>query len=234
VAAAGDPAALYGAVAARGGLTPSQVREESARILARREIAATMDELKGVAARVRYRPVDVREPEAVSRAVKEIHAEYGRLDGVVHGAGVIEDGLIAQKSPESFQRVFATKADGAAALLGALEGLPALPAFVVLFGSVAAALGNRGQADYAAANDALEELGGQWAARTGGRALTVHWGPWAPTGAHPGMVTPELGRAYARRGVGLIDPHEGARALLRELAWGGVRSGAVVYTAPGR
>ncbi|MFE5867057.1 SDR family oxidoreductase [Streptomyces roseifaciens] len=234
IAAAGDPTALHGALAAQGGLTPAQIREESARILARREIAATMDELKGVAARVRYRPVDVREPEAVSRAVKEIHAEYGRLDGVVHGAGVIEDGLIAQKSAESFQRVFATKADGAAALLGALEGLPALPAFVVLFGSVAAALGNRGQADYAAANDALEELGAQWAARTGGRALTVHWGPWAPTGAHPGMVTPELGRAYARRGVGLIDPHEGARALLRELAWGGVRSGAVVYTAPGR
>ncbi|MEU7133248.1 SDR family oxidoreductase [Streptomyces sp. NPDC046261] len=234
IAAAGDPAALYGALAARGGLTPSQIREESARILARREIAATMDELRGVAARVRYRPVDVREPEAVCRAVKEIHAEYGRLDGVVHGAGVIEDGLIAQKSAESFQRVFATKADGAATLLGALEGLPALPAFVVLFGSVAAALGNRGQADYAAANDALEELGAQWAARTGGRALTVHWGPWAPTGPHPGMVTPELGRAYARRGVGLIDPHEGARALLRELAWGGIRSGAVIYTAPGR
>ncbi|WP_417801529.1 SDR family oxidoreductase [Streptomyces aureoversilis] len=234
IAAAGDPTALHGALAARGGLTPSQIREESALILARREIAATMDELKGVAARVRYRPVDVREPEAVCRAVKEIHAEYGRLDGVVHGAGVIEDGLIAQKSAASFQRVFATKADGAATLLGALEGLPALPAFVVLFGSVAAALGNRGQADYAAANDALEELGAQWAARTGGRALTVHWGPWAPTGAHPGMVTPELGRAYARRGVGLIDPHEGARALLRELAWGGIRSGAVVYTAPGR
>ncbi|MBF6047943.1 SDR family oxidoreductase [Streptomyces sp. NRRL B-1677] len=234
IAAAGDPAALCGVLAARGGLTPSQIREESARILARREIGATMDELKGVAARVRYRPVDVREPGAVCRAVKEIHAEYGRLDGVVHGAGVIEDGLIAQKSAESFQRVFATKADGAATLLGALEGMPALPAFVVLFGSVAAALGNRGQADYAAANDALEELGAQWAARTGGRALTVHWGPWAPTGAHPGMVTPELGRAYARRGIGLIDPHEGARALLRELAWGGVRSGAVVYTAPGR
>lgn len=233
VAAAGGPAALYGALAAQG-LTPSQIREESARVLARREIAATVEELKGVAARVRYRQVDVREPEAVCRAVKEIHAEYGRLDGVVHGAGVIDDGLIAQKSAESFQRVFATKADGAAALLGALEGLPSVPAFVVLFGSVAAALGNRGQADYAAANDALEELGARWAARTGGRALTVHWGPWAPTGPHPGMVTPELGRAYARRGVGLIDPHEGARALLRELAWGGLRSGAVVYTAPGR
>ncbi|QLE76481.1 SDR family oxidoreductase [Streptomyces rectiverticillatus] len=235
VAAAGDQAALYGALAARGdGMTPSQIREESARILTRREISATMDELKGVAARVRYRPVDIREPGAVHRAVKEIHAEYGRLDGVVHGAGVIEDGLIAQKSAASFQRVFATKADGAATLLGALEGLPALPAFVVLFGSVAAALGSRGQADYAAANDALEELGAQWAARTGGRALIVHWGPWAPTGAHPGMVTPELGRTYARRGIGLIDPHEGAQALLRELAWGGVQSGAVVYTAPGR
>ena len=53
----------------------------------------------------------------------------------------------------------------------------------MLFGSIAAALGNRGQADYAAANDALEALG----AALGGdgpaaAALTVHWGPWAPTG----------------------------------------------------
>ena len=80
---------------------------------------------------------------------------------------------------------------------------------------------------------ALEALGTRWAARTGGRALTVHWGPWAPSTRHGGMVSAELGRSYARRGIELIDPEEGALSLLRELAWGDPAQPAVVYTASG-
>ncbi|WP_245738422.1 type I polyketide synthase [Streptomyces sparsogenes] len=256
-AGARDEAALHAALAARGGRKPAEIQREAALILARREVAATLRELGGLGARARYRSVDVRDPDAVRQALKEIHADHGRLDGVVYAAGVIEDRLIEEKSAESFQRVFDTKAGGARTLLDALEelstgpggpaagpGVPSSgpgggqgggggPAFVVLFGSVSAVLGNRGQADYAAANDALEALGARWAARTGGRALTVHWGPWAPAGAHAGMVSPALARAYARRGVELIDPEEGTLALLRELAWGGESAGAVVYTASG-
>jgi NAD(P)-dependent dehydrogenase (short-subunit alcohol dehydrogenase family) len=107
------------------------------------------------------------------------------------------------------------------------------PRFVVLYGSIAGVLGNRGQADYAAANDALDTIGHRWAAGTGARCLTVHWGPWAPTGEHDGMVSAELQREYARRGVALIDPEEGALSLLRELAWGDPSLPAVVYTASG-
>ena len=95
------------------------------------------------------------------------------------------------------------------------------------------------QSDYASANDALESLGAAWSAASGARCLTVHWGPWAPAAEHGGMVTPELMQAYAKRGIALIDPEEGALALLRELAWGGsgdggdAASSAVVYTASG-
>ncbi|MBU3871613.1 SDR family NAD(P)-dependent oxidoreductase, partial [Streptomyces sp. 4503] len=230
-AGARDETALRAALAARGGLGPAEIQREAARILARREVAATIEELTALGSRVRYRSVDFRDAEAVLQAVKQIHADHGRLDGVVYGAGVIEDRLIAEKSAESFQRVYATKVEGARTLLDALAELPEPPAFAVLFGSIAAALGNRGQVDYAAANDTLETLGARWRDRTGRRALTVHWGPWAPTGTHGGMVTPELGREYARRGISLIDPEEGTLALLRELAWGEESVGSVVYTA---
>ncbi|ASQ92492.1 type I polyketide synthase [Streptomyces sp. 11-1-2] len=230
-AGARDETALRAALAARGGLGPAEIQREAARILARREVAATIEELTALGGRVRYRSVDFRDAEAVLQAVKQIHADHGRLDGVVYGAGVIEDRLIAEKSAESFQRVYGTKVEGARTLLDALAELPEPPAFAVLFGSIAAALGNRGQVDYAAANDTLETLGARWRDRTGRRALTVHWGPWAPTGAHGGMVTPELGREYARRGISLIDPEEGTLALLRELAWGEESIGSVVYTA---
>ncbi|MGW2683212.1 SDR family oxidoreductase [Streptomyces sp. NPDC001414] len=232
-AAAPTPAALRAALAARGGLGPAEVNREAELILAQREITATLGELAALGSEVRYRAVDVRDRDAVLQAVKEIHADHGRLDGVVFAAGVIEDRLIAEKTPESFRRVHGTKTNGAATLLAALDELPGGPGFAVLFGSVSAVLGNRGQADYAAANDALESLGAQWADRTGNRALTVHWGPWAPTGGHTGMVSPELGREYARRGVRLIDPEEGAAALLRELAYGPESVRAVVYTASG-
>ncbi|MCQ9181597.1 SDR family oxidoreductase [Streptomyces sp. IBSBF 2953] len=230
-ASARTPAALRAALAARGGLRPAEINRAAELLLAQREIAATLAELTALGARARYRSVDFREPDAVSQAVKEIHAEHGRLDGVVHAAGVIEDRLIAEKSAESFQRVYGTKAAGAHALLTALEELPTAPAFTVLFGSVSAVVGNRGQVDYAAANDALETLGAAFAARTGRRAVTVHWGPWAPSAEHAGMVGAELAREYARRGIRLIDPEEGTAALLRELAWGEESATAVVYTA---
>ncbi|MDF3294221.1 type I polyketide synthase [Streptomyces silvisoli] len=226
-----DPVSLRAALAAEGHRTPAEIQRETSRILAQREVASTLAELRSLGSQVRYRSVDFRETDAVLQAVKEIHAEHGRLDAAVYGAGVIEDRLIEQKTDDSFKRVFGTKVDGASALLDALEELPAGPALVVLFGSISAVLGNPGQADYAAANDALETLGLRWAARTGRRALTVHWGPWAPTGTHTGMVSLELARDYARRGVSLIDPEEGTLALLRELAWQGEPTGSVVVTA---
>ncbi|MFF7241015.1 SDR family NAD(P)-dependent oxidoreductase [Streptomyces collinus] len=224
---------LRAALARDGSSSPAEVSRSAELILAQREIAATLAELTALGSEARYRSVDFRERDAALQAVKEIHAEHGRLDGVVFAAGVIEDRLIADKSTDSFQRVYGTKTAGAAALLTALTDLPHGPGFTVLFGSVAAVLGNRGQADYAAANDALERLGADWAERTGHRALTVHWGPWAPAGRHGGMVGEELGREYARRGVRLIDPEEGTAALLRELAWGDRSVRAVVYTASG-
>ncbi|WKE72880.1 type I polyketide synthase [Streptomyces sp. WP-1] len=233
-AAARTPVGLRAALAAGPGAPkPAEINRTAELLLAQREITATLDELTALGSAARYRAVDFRDRDAVLRTVKEIHAEHGRLDGAVFAAGVIEDRLIAEKTPDSFRRVYDTKTAGAGALFAALDELPGAPAFTVLFGSIAAVLGNRGQCDYAAANDALETLGADWAARTGHRALTVHWGPWAPSGTHTGMVGAELGREYARRGVEMIDPEEGTAALLRELAWGDPAARAVVYTASG-
>ncbi|MFC5719229.1 SDR family NAD(P)-dependent oxidoreductase [Streptomyces gamaensis] len=229
-----DRAALRTVLAGRGERSPADIERAVSEILARREVRRTLDTLRDLGSTVRYRTVDVRDPGAVRRLVADVHAEHGRLDGVVYAAGVIEDRVLAEKDPESFRRVYDTKVDGARALLAALDELPQASRFVVFFGSVAAVLGNRGQADYAAANDALQSLGRRWAQKSMSRTLTVHWGPWAPDGEHAGMVTPELAREYARRGVGLIDPEEGALCLLRELAWGEESADAVVYTASGR
>ncbi|MGW2181137.1 SDR family NAD(P)-dependent oxidoreductase [Streptomyces sp. NPDC001732] len=224
--------ALRRALLATGLTQPAEIERRLNSLLSAREVRDTLRELRELGSEARYHCVDVLDTEAVSTTVKEVHREYGRLDGVVHAAGVIEDKLIAEKTTASFDRVFSTKVQGARAVLDAVDSLPSGPRFAVLFGSIAAALGNRGQCDYAAANDALEELGRRWT-RPGRRGFTVHWGPWAATETGGGMVTPELMRSYAARGIKLIDPDEGPLSLLRELAWGLPETHATVYTASG-
>jgi NAD(P)-dependent dehydrogenase (short-subunit alcohol dehydrogenase family) len=162
---------------------------------------------------VRYHQADVRDASAVRAVVQDIYVRHGRLDGVVHGAGLLEDRLVKDKDAESFARVYRTKVDGAAALAAAVR--PDVGFFVV-FGSVVGVYGNRGQADYAAANDACDTLARVWRTRLHGRVLVADWGPWAGGG----MVSPELAREYARRGITLIDPDAGVAALLREIAAG--------------
>ncbi|GAA0613165.1 type I polyketide synthase [Sporichthya brevicatena] len=217
-AGATDEAALRRALIASGVTVPAQVEREVARLMAEREIRATMTALQSVAASVTYAAVDVRDAAAVSDGIAEVMARHGRIDGVVHGAGVLDDRLIADKSTDGFARVWETKVDGARALASAL---PADLKFLVLFGSVSGVFGNRGQCDYAAANDALDCLARAWETRFTGRVVSVDWGPWLPTGtAGDGMVSAELLRSYARQGVGAIHPEDGVTALLRELAHG--------------
>ena len=231
-APADDEIGLRHAVIESGVRRPAEVEATVRRILAEREVRATLDALAGCAASVRYHVADVRDPAAVRRVVDDVHARHGRLDGVVHGAGVCEDGLLAAKSPESFARVFETKVAGATLLLGALAD--ALPAdadlrFFSLFGSVSGVYGNRGQSDYAAANDALDTLARVWRHRLGqARVVSVDWGPWSAAGG--GMVSTSLEAEYARRGLTTIDPDEGVAALLAELAAGSDGPTQVMYT----
>ncbi|WP_330479178.1 SDR family NAD(P)-dependent oxidoreductase [Streptomyces platensis] len=215
LAHAHDRIALRAALLAQGLRRPAEIEAAAGAVLARREITATLTALAPFAASVRYHAADVTDEAAVHAVVRDIRARHGRLDGIVHGAGTLADKLLRDKDPASFARVFATKVDGARHLLSAADDDTG---FLVLFGSVSGVFGNRGQADYAAANDALDTLATAWSARTSRRVLAVDWGPWAAEGG--GMVTPELARAYARRGIPLLDPDAAAAALLDELAHG--------------
>ncbi|MFD8982196.1 SDR family NAD(P)-dependent oxidoreductase [Streptomyces sp. NPDC059564] len=215
-----DRVALRAALIGAGLRTPAEIEAAASRILAEREVRASLAALAEVAASVRYHCADVTDEQAVRAVVADVRARHGRLDGIVHGAGTLRDGLLADKQPAAFAEVFTTKVAGARHLAAAAaeHGATPAPRFLVLFGSVAGVYGNRGQTDYAAANDALDTLALTWADTFPGRVLSVDWGPWAAEAG--GMVTPELERAYARRGVPLITPEAGTAAFLAELAHG--------------
>src|SRR5205807_413074 len=100
---------------------PAAIEAECARILAAREIRATLAALERAGAAVAYHRADVRDPIAFGALIDGIYAKHGRLDAVVHGAGIIEDKLLRQKTRESFERVYQTKVAAALTLAGKLR-----------------------------------------------------------------------------------------------------------------
>ena len=150
-----------------------------------------------------------------ARSSTSVYRDHGRLDGVIHGAGVIEDKLVEDKTPESFDRVFDTKADERLrARARAAAGLAPVPG---VLRSVAGRFGNRGQADYAAANEVLNKLAVHLDRALAGPRRVAQLGAVGKTG----MVSPELQREFARRGVELISiPHRAPAASTQELRHG--------------
>jgi acyl transferase domain-containing protein/NAD(P)-dependent dehydrogenase (short-subunit alcohol dehydrogenase family) len=198
------------------GATPSPrlVEDEYLTVTRSREIRSTLRDVAAACAEVEYVQADVTDPEDVSRTLSDVYARYRRLDAVIHGAGLIEDSLVKDKSLESFERVLATKLRGAELLAEHVrsDGLR----LFVLFGSISGRFGNAGQTDYAAANEAVNKLAlaldGAWSARV----VVMNWGPWEGVG----MVNPELRRRFERRSIGLITPEQGRRAFITELEHG--------------
>ena len=194
-------------------VTPAAVEQRCRQIVAAREIRATLEAMREAGARVEYHCADVRDPRGFGALIDRLLVKHGRIDGVLHGAGLIEDKLLRDKTLESFDRVFSTKFAGASVLA---RKLAHDARFFVLFSSVAGAFGSRGQTDYAAANDALDKLAHHLHNTMRGRVLSIGWGPWRGVG----MVRPELEREYQRRGIALISPEAGVEGFFRELLSG--------------
>ncbi|WP_165252314.1 type I polyketide synthase [Paludisphaera soli] len=192
----------------------AEVEDRCRRLRLEREVRANLERLAKARARVEYAACDVRDAEAFGTLIDATYRAHGRIDGVIHGAGVIEDRLVKDKTLESFRRVIEAKAGSARTLAERLR-LDSLR-FLVFFSSVSGRFGNRGQADYAAASEVLNKLAQDLDRRCPGRVVSINWGPWLETG----MVSPEVQRQFADRGVVLIPPDVGCGMLLDELRSG--------------
>jgi acyl carrier protein/NADP-dependent 3-hydroxy acid dehydrogenase YdfG len=193
---------------------PRRVEREIAAVRTAREVRATLADLAELGCVARYVAVDVTDADAVRAAVVPAARALGPVRGIIHGAGVIADKLIVDKDPADFDRVWATKVDGLDALLKAVRTDELK--VVAVFSSVAGRYGNRGQADYAMANEAITHVAHALRAAGVPHAKALHWGPWAG-----GMVTPTLAAAFTARGLDLVGLDQGAAAFCDELSRGG-------------
>ena len=197
--------------------TPAAVEKEIQGLFRKREILANMEHFKACGAKVEYISADVTDEEQFGALIEDLYSRYGRLDAVLHGAGIIEDKLIVDKSDESFARVFDTKVDSVFILSKYLKS-ESLKLFL-LFSSMAGRYGNRGQVDYAAANEVLNRfawrLDRMW---KNTRVMSVNWGPWDL--GEKGMVTTEVRRQFHQRGIIPVTPEVGSRFFSEELEFG--------------
>lgn len=190
------------------------IGEAAKQVLAVREIASFLADIERAGGRAMYRSVDVRSVDDVSRACADARAAFGPITGVVHGAGVLADKRIEDKTAAQVDKVMDTKVLGLHALLEATRADPVR--LVALFSSVAGRFGNVGQVDYSMANEALNEMALRLARTHAARDVVVksfNWGPW-----EGGMVTPALKKMFAERGVRVLSHDDGARHFVDELA----------------
>lgn len=193
--------------------TPAEVEKKTEEVHKANQILGTISALEANGSTVTYHSLDLRDEKALIAVVEGLYNQYGRIDGVIHGAGLLEDKLFHQKTPESFERVMSTKVTPLRVLA---EHLKDDVQFVTLFSSVASVYGSRGQTDYAAANSVLDKYARELQKKIKGKVTAINWGPWKGTG----MVSPSLEREYERRGIPLIPLYDGMETFVNELKYG--------------
>ncbi|MGL4461173.1 MAG: SDR family NAD(P)-dependent oxidoreductase, partial [Planctomycetia bacterium] len=191
--------------------SPREINDALRQIAAGREIRQTLDRLRAADSVVEYHALDVRDAAGVRAKLADVRRRLGPIRGLIHGAGVLADCRIEDKTDDKFRRVYDTKVGGLRTLLDALadDDLRGL----VFFSSSTGRFGRTGQVDYAMANEVLNKLAQEQARRRPTcRTVSLNWGPW-----DGGMVDDGLRKLFAAEGVGVIPLEAGADLMVDEL-----------------
>jgi myxalamid-type polyketide synthase MxaB len=153
-------------------------------------------------------------------AVKTIIQNHPQLRGVIHGAGILDDGMLINLSKERFDRVLAPKIHGGWNLHHYTQKLPL--EFFICFSSIVSLIGSFGQGSYAAANAFLDALA-RYRQQLGLPALTINWGAWADVG----MATQEKAEKWQDLGMIPLQPQAALNILDRLLEEGTINTGII-------
>jgi NAD(P)-dependent dehydrogenase (short-subunit alcohol dehydrogenase family) len=196
--------------------TPVMVERELARFERLAAARAAIDAVHAAGGQAHYHAVDLTDADAVAHVVDEVARGSGRIDVLLHAAGLDVSHSLADKEPREYDLVFGVKSDGWFNLLKAIGDLPL--GATVAFSSVAGRFGNVGQTDYSAANDLLCKLASAMrTTRPDTRAIVIDWTAWAGIGmASRGSIPKVMELA----GIEMLAPEVGVPTIRRELTAG--------------
>ncbi len=178
-----------------------------------------LKEIEAMGSRVEYRQLDITQKEDVNSLVQEIVKGYGKIHGIIHSAGVINDSFIIRKTKEELINVLNPKVRG---LVNLDESTKRLPMdFFIVFSSGAGIMGNAGQADYAAANafmDAYVKYRNKLVSRKErhGRTFGINWPLWKHGGMHVDEGIEKI--LLQETGMVAMETDSGVKALYMALA----------------
>jgi acyl transferase domain-containing protein/acyl-CoA synthetase (AMP-forming)/AMP-acid ligase II/acyl carrier protein/SAM-dependent methyltransferase len=176
------------------------------------ERAQAVADLEQLGAEVLPLAGDVADLAAMREHLATIRARWGRLDGVIHAAGVLRDGLIATISLDAFHEVLRPKVHGTWVLdrVTQAEDLD----FFVLCSSLASLFAPAGQSSHVVANSFEDAFAHQRARTRGQRTLAVNWGPWRETGV---VASPVYLKRFEQQGLHAMSTRDGIAAFERAL-----------------
>ncbi|MBU6399737.1 MAG: SDR family NAD(P)-dependent oxidoreductase, partial [Verrucomicrobia bacterium] len=195
-------------------------------------IAGLLEELRERGGEAVYVRGDVGLREDVHWIVAQAREKFGRLDGILHAAGVIGRGALASVTMDEIRSVLAAKVRGSVYLDEATTGDP--PAWFVVFSSLAALVGLSEAGGYAAANGFLDAFAEWRQGAREGRTLSINWPQWQGVGMRFGDAALERRwENWLRSAQGIVpmDPATGVRAIKRALGSGATRCAVVLGEA---
>ena len=204
--------------------TPALIERALTGIERRRAALDAILAIQEAGGRCVYHSVDLRDTKAVAKAIEGVRKAHGRVDVLMHAAGLDISRSLADKSDSEFDTVFDVKSDGWFNLLSAIGDMPL--AATVCFSSVAGRFGNAGQTDYSAANDLLCKFTSSFrTTKPGTRGIVIDWTAWSGIGmASRGSIPKVMEQA----GIEMLAPAVGVPWIRRELVRGGSAGEVVV------
>ncbi|PYX84045.1 MAG: beta-ketoacyl synthase, partial [Acidobacteria bacterium] len=216
---------LFARIQTRGErATPALVEKQLAALERAHAAQCAIDAVQAAGGRANYFSVNLTDADAVAHVINQVRQQSGRIDVLLHAAGMERSHLLPDKDPREFDLIFDVKSDGWFNLLHAIGKMP-LKATVV-FSSIAGRFGNAGQADYSSANDLLCKITSSFrTTRPATRALAIDWSAWGGIGMATRGSIPKM---MELAGIDMLPPEAGIPLVRRELTVGGTRGEIVV------
>jgi acyl transferase domain-containing protein/NAD(P)-dependent dehydrogenase (short-subunit alcohol dehydrogenase family) len=209
--------------------TPALVEKELAALERAHGALAAIQAVRAAGGDPHYFAVNLTDGDAVARVIDEVRRRSGRIDVLLHAAGMDRSRSLADKDPREYNLVFDVKADGWFHLLNAIGDMPL--AATVAFCSIAGRFGNLGQTDYSAANDLLCKMASSFrTTRPATRAIAIDWTAWGSIGMASRGSIPKM---MELAGIEMLPPDAGIPWIRRELTEGGTRGEIVAAQALG-
>jgi NAD(P)-dependent dehydrogenase (short-subunit alcohol dehydrogenase family) len=216
---------LYARIQARGErATPALVEKELAGLERAQAALQAIQSVRTAGGVANYFPVDLTDAAAVAKVISEVRSRSGRIDVLLHAAGMDRSHALPDKDTREFDLVFGVKSDGWFNLLHAIADMP-LGATVV-FSSIAGRFGNAGQTDYSSANDLLCKITSSFrSTRPATRAIAIDWTAWNGIGMAARGSIPKVMQAA---GIDMLPPEAGIPLVRRELTTGATRGEVLI------